>query len=213
MPTHNYKLADGTRVPGVTTVIGRFKEAGPLMDWAWNEGREGRDYRETRQGAADIGTCAHAMVEADIHGIQFDPSPFPPEIAKAAQQPFEAYCKWRDQSRMMPVATEVYLVSETLRVGGCMDAIMVDDQLCVGDWKSSNAIYGDMLIQLAAYRGLWEEAFPDRPLTGGFHLVRFAKDHPDFEHRYFGELEEAWRAFKMMRDLYEIDKGLKKRAR
>ena len=53
MATRVYKTQDGVRVPSVTTVISRFKEAGALMYWAWNEGKEGRDYRETRDAAAD----------------------------------------------------------------------------------------------------------------------------------------------------------------
>jgi len=70
MPAHIYINAKGERVPGVTTIIsgnlGWNKQA--LMYWAWNEGVNGRHYRETSQTAADIGTIAHAMVEADLKG-------------------------------------------------------------------------------------------------------------------------------------------------
>lgn len=35
-PKAGYRLRDGTRVPSVTTVLGRFKEAGGLIHWSWN---------------------------------------------------------------------------------------------------------------------------------------------------------------------------------
>lgn len=63
---HPTYLIDGKRVPSVTTVISRFKESGALMYWCWDQGRQGLDYRQTRDAAADAGTIAHAMVEAFI---------------------------------------------------------------------------------------------------------------------------------------------------
>jgi len=41
------------RIPGTTTVIGRFKESGGLIYWAWDQGQQGLDYRQTRDAAAD----------------------------------------------------------------------------------------------------------------------------------------------------------------
>ena len=69
MPTAKagYYLVDGTRVPSVTTVLGRFKESGPLIHWAWGLGIQGKDYREERDKAADAGTLAHAAVAAWAH--------------------------------------------------------------------------------------------------------------------------------------------------
>lgn len=74
------------------------------------------------------------------------------------------------------------------------------------------AVYGDYLMQLAAYRVLWEEVHPDQPLTGGFHLCRFSKDHGDFAHHYFRELDGAWEMFRHLRAAYDYDRELKKRA-
>ena len=61
-PPQGYFNAAGERIPGTTTIIGRFKESGALVHWAWKLGMEGKDYREVR--AADAGTAAHAMMEA-----------------------------------------------------------------------------------------------------------------------------------------------------
>ena len=37
-PKGGYKL-DGKRVPGTTTIIGRFKDSGGLLYWAFEQGK------------------------------------------------------------------------------------------------------------------------------------------------------------------------------
>jgi hypothetical protein len=215
-PKDGYRLADGTRVPGTTTIIGRFKESGGLMQWAFKQGKEGkRHLYEEAEKAADIGTCAHAMVEAHIKGIAFDRAGYalPDEGWPKAESAFGAYLKWADQTKLVVVDQEMMLISEKHRYGGTPDAIgMIGNELCLLDWKTSNAVYCDYLIQLAAYKQLWEESHPERPLVGGCHLLRFSKEHSDFAHHHFPDLSEAWRQFVLFREAYEIDKALRKRA-
>lgn len=216
-PKGGYKLKNGQKVPGVTTIIGRFKESGGLLHWACEQGKaiergEISSLYDKRDDAADAGTLAHACVEAHIHG-----EPLPPladnAIGKAAQQGYENYLKWAENNRIQVTAQEMELISEEYRFGGCPDALGIDaqGQLCLLDWKTSNGVYQDYLIQLAAYRQLWEENHPNQPITGGFHLCRFAKEHADFTHHYWSELDDAWEQFKLLRQAYDLDKILKKR--
>ena len=74
MPANIYKNKAGERIPGVTTVIGSNLgwSKGGLMHWAWEQGINGLDYRETRDAAANTGTIAHKMVEYEIKGKKFD---------------------------------------------------------------------------------------------------------------------------------------------
>lgn len=103
-PKEGYYLKDGTRVPGVTTIIGRFKESGALIRWAFNQGKEGKDLYETRDKAADIGSAAHAMVEAQINGD--DPHEVlmlltsGPEFTEKAMSAFGAYSKWASMTQL-----------------------------------------------------------------------------------------------------------------
>jgi len=213
-PREGYFLADGKRVPGVTTIIGRFKESGGLIHWAWTEGKEGRDYRETSKAAADAGTLAHAMVEAKIRDLPGpDLDKYPEDVRVKGAAAYGAFLTWADQSRLKVIYAEPKLVSERHRFGGTPDAIIeLDGKLSLGDWKSGNAVYADHLIQIAAYKNLWEEVFPDRPIEGGYHLCRFSKEHGDFAHHFFPNLDEAWEMFLLYRRAYDIDKDLKKRA-
>lgn len=215
-PKSGYFLKDGTKVPGTTTVIGRFKDSGGLMFWAFQQGKAGKaKLYDDAEKAADIGTAAHAMVEAHIKGQTFDRAayPLPAEGWSKAESSFNAYLAWESMTKLKVIEQEMQLVSEQYKFGGTPDAIgLIGNELCLLDWKTSNSVYQDYLIQLAAYRQLWEENHPDRPLTGGFHLLRFAKEHADFAHHYFANLDEAWRQFVLFREAYDIDKILKKRA-
>jgi hypothetical protein len=221
-PKTGYYLKDGTQVPGTTTVIGRFKDSGALMQWAFRQGKEGKaSLYEERDKAASIGTLAHDMVEAYLR----NDGPQPDEVRDAsglsedergkATQAFEAFEQWKDDTGIEIVATEMQLVSERFKYGGTPDAIgrRRDGSLCLLDWKTSNAVHSDYIIQLAAYKQLWDENHPKYPITGGFYLARFSKDHPDFEVRYWSELEEAFDAFVLMRSLYDLDKKIKARCR
>ena len=215
-PKGGYKLKDGSKVPGVTTIIGRFKESGGLLYWACEQGKaiergEISNLYDKRDEAAEAGTLAHLMVEAYINGHTFNVSKYPQAIQNQAQQAFGAYLTWERMTNLKIVVQEMELVSEIYKFGGCPDAIgEIDGELCLVDWKTSNAVYQDYLIQLAAYKQLWEENNPGRPLNG-FHLCRFAKDHGDFAHYYYTELDDAWRQFVLFREAYDLDKLLKKR--
>lgn len=214
-PKAGYFLKDGSRVPGTTTVIGRFKESGGLLQWAFQQGKAGKSHLyEEAEKAADIGTTAHSMVEAHIR--RQDPAAvldaFPGDKDKV-RSAFNAYLDWERMTRLTIVEQEMQLVSEVHRYGGTPDAIgELDGKLVLLDWKTSNSVYQDYLIQLAAYRQLWDENHPERPLTGGNHICRFSKEHGDFAHHYFPDLSDAWRQFVLFREAYEIDKQLKKRA-
>lgn len=214
-PKKGYYLADGKRVPGVTTILSRFKESGGLIHWAWKLGMEGKDYREERDAAADIGTLAHQLVQAEIRGQSPHDVALPDnEAGKPAWNAYIQYQQWAKLNNLEYFSTEVPLVSETCRCGGTPDAVCyINGELSIADWKSANSIYPENLIQLAAYKLLWEEIYPQYPIEGGFHLLRFSKDHGDFHHHRFGELDEAAEAFKLMRELYDIMNTLKKRAK
>lgn len=216
-PRAGYHLADGTKVPGVTTILGRWKESGGLLQWAFKQGQSGaRSLYEERDRAADIGTMAHAMAEEHMRGNDPDAAldAFKPDAdaATKARQAFGSFRKWADGQRGMLVSAEEPLVSEVHRFGGTPDfVIRTPEGLAMGDIKTSNGIYRDHLMQVAAYGIVWNETHPDDPIVAGFHVARFSKDFPDFEHRYFAELEGAARLFVVLRDAYALDLELKRR--
>jgi len=213
MPTTDYRLKDGTKVPGTTTIINASLgwNKGALMHWAWEEGRAGRHYRETREAAADAGTLAHEMVECHIRQIARPVREVTAETRRLAQLSFDAFREWFDGSRIELVETEMHLISEEFRFGGTPDAVgHLKKPLALLDWKTSRGIYADYLIQLAAYEHLWN-ANRDEQITGGIHVCRFDKSTGGFSHHWWPSeaLRPAWRAFQNLRELYDLQKEMK----
>lgn len=214
-PTQGYKNAAGERIPGTTTIISRFKESGGLLQWAFKQGQSGASsLYEKRDQAAEAGTMAHDMIEAFILA---KPQPefvgANPQIAERAANAFAQFREWWELTRIEIIATERSYVSELHQFGGTVDAIGRDTKgrIVLVDWKTSNGVYQDFLVQLGAYALLLEERTPEwKPEA--FHLLRVAKESADFAHHFYGELEDAKSQFLLFRQAYDIDSRLKKRA-
>ena len=211
MPTQIYKTKDGKRVTGVTTIIsgnlGWSKNA--LMYWAWNEGIEGRNYRDTSQKAADIGTIAHAMIEADLKGRKYDSSIIPADMLNKAENAYLAWLEWKDIVGFDLLGSELALVSEEYHYGGCLDIAAIKKVPCIVDLKTSGGVYGDHLIQIAAYGNLYNEHHPDAPIQG-YYLLRLGKEDASFHYHYWPTLPEAWEAFKCLLTLHQLKSMINK---
>lgn len=224
MPTQPYYVEiDGKkkRVPGTTTVISNVslgsKEG--LLVWANRLGQQGIDHRDARNKAADDGTCAHDMVEAFVKGNTFDADKYPPDVVDRATPAFEAFRAWLKNSRLVPYKSEIPLVSERYRYGGTIDLVFTDEdgRIVLGDLKTGK-LRDNHLLQLAAYSNLWEENFPDEPVTGGYYILSVIRgsddDNPDmpvmFHNHHWSNLDLPWKMFLKCRELYEDHKILRK---
>ncbi|HKJ75037.1 MAG TPA: hypothetical protein VKA19_13060 [Alphaproteobacteria bacterium] len=209
-----YKDSAGKRLPSVTTILSRFKESGGLLYWANQAGLDGKTLDEARMPAATAGTMAHDLVEAHINKRELPELQGDADTVAKARSAFNTYLKWAEMNNLEIKHTEVSLVSEWHRYGGRLDAIGVSgNELIMLDWKTSNAVYPDYILQLAGYKILWEENYPDHPIVGGFHLCRFAKEEGDFSHHYFPALDFEAETFLAMRELYDKVKKVEKRVK
>lgn len=212
MPRVIYKDKDGKRVPSVTSILSRFKDSGGLLYWANQKGLDGKTLEEARAPEANAGTLAHDMVEGELNKRKVK-MPDDKKIVAKAKKAFDAYIKWQDMTALKVMHTEVSLVSDKYKVGGRLDAVgVVGNEQVLVDWKTGG-VYSDHILQLAAYKLIWEENYPDQPLVGGAHLCSFNKDTGDFSHKWFGDLEYEVETFILMREMYtrvkEVDKRVK----
>lgn len=213
-----YKNAEGGRLPSVTTILGRFKDSGPLMFWAFGQGKaaergEIKRLYDKRDEAAEIGTVAHEMAEAHIHGI--DPMSLlasydnlGEEGRGQAIQAFEMFKRWCEIAKVEWLHTEVPLISERLQVGGTIDAVArVGGRLAIVDFKTSKGIYSDYWVQVATYADFWQEVHGEE--IEEIHILRFGKEKPDFEHQFRLEWSKEAEAFRLMTYLYGLLKAIK----
>jgi hypothetical protein len=213
MPAIIYKNKDKKRVPSVTTVLKNLGEnKGALMHWAWKEGSEGRDYRDSRNQAADIGTYSHLWISADIKGEPFDIDKIDcsDEQRASVQSCYEAWRVWRDSVKFEMVASEESLVSEEHQYGGTLDICMAMGTHAVMDLKTAKGAYLDMLIQISAYRQLWNENHPDQRIDCGY-LLLLGKQEGSFKYNYYTQkqMDAGFAAFKLLRDLHPMVPKLK----
>jgi hypothetical protein len=202
-----YRNAAGVRLPSVTTVINKLKEADGMIYAAWKLGSEGKDYKAEWADKANSGTLAHSLA----HNEEVDLSKYPEDIVTKAKMAHSNYLKWFNQSKLECEASEISLVCECHQTGGTIDDVWIHEgERSIGDLKTGK-IYYSHLIQVACYRHLWEVNHPDKPINGGFHLLHFDKETADFGHNHFSNLDDAWEAFIHFRALYDITNKLKER--
>jgi len=220
-PKAGYTNLEGKKLPSVTTIMSRFKDSGGLLYWAFEQGKLAQQgviakLYDNAEKAANIGTLAHSMVEKFVNGEDHMEviKTVELEAATKALNAFQMFRDWHEQTNIEIIShyQEIQLVSERYQYGGTPDAIgKFKDKLILLDWKTSNAIYTDYMLQLAAYAILWEENRGEK--IEGFYLCRFSKDFPDFATHYFDELELAKKQFLLLRECYDNDKQLAKRVR
>lgn len=170
---HSYKDANGTRVPGVTTIIGDGVPKPALINWAanatadaalnrWDElgamppakrlkELQGARYAE-KDAAARRGTEVHAAAEQLVAG---KPVQVPEEIAGHV----EAYARFLDEFKVEAIHVEFSCVSYKWGYAGTADlfaSLTLPDKGRVKmlmDLKTTRSgIYGETALQLAAYR-------------------------------------------------------------
>lgn len=224
------------RPPSVTTVLGKtLDKSGPLCGWTANQvllvckgailpgvaydeiyleevwRRAKRSYRDVKQEAADIGTEVHRRLEAIFRAGDAQS-----EISSATSRPevencVRAGCDWLQQHSVKRVCVERRIFSRKYKYTGTLDKLAyVDGVLSLIDWKSSNGIYEDYLLQTSAYQGAYEEETSAR--IERRILVRLGKFDGAFEVHEFNTRKLFKQHYSTFLAALKLYKGLKEMA-
>ena len=201
-----YKLADGIRVPGVTTVLGVLAKPA-LIRWANKMGLEGIDTTKYVHELAKIGTLIHYMVECHLAGREPDLRNYCPNEMEKAQIGFDKFLEYDKQHTIEPILLEASLVSP-LGFGGTVDFFgLVDGEFTIMDFKTGKAIYPEHLTQAVAYAEL-AKAY-DHPVDQVL-ILRIGRDEGEgFEVRNVTGYEDHWQLFKHCLAIHGLKKVLK----
>ena len=205
MPTGDY-IINNKKLPSVTTIIGRFKNAIGLIIWSNQLGLKGLNYFDELKNAGNIGTNLHDLAELAILKKDYQ-LPEDPTVLHC----FNQFLEWWDNLTCEVIWTEKKFISEKLMFGGCPDLLVKKDgKYILVDLKTSKSLYSDFVIQLGSYKFLVEENMDieiDRAV-----IVRFPKDDDDTEIRKFTkeELAVGLKQFKLLRKAFDLDKDLNK---
>lgn len=226
-----YLNARGEKVPGTTTVCGRFKDSGALLWWANQVGlgerdcdeqepcrhcgrRKGKTHREAMNKAADVGTYAHALIDERVKGTPVDPDLYAHLTSEQLDQAgdcLEAFDRWFASYDVEIIETEFRIVSEQYQFGGMFDALWrVGGKLALGDWKTSKGLYADYLAQVAGGYLLCVEELDLWGPVDEVHLIRISKDIASFHHHSWPRksLQPAIDYFVTIRKAFDQAKAL-----
>ena len=202
-----YRMKNGDKVPGVTTVLGVLAKPA-LIHWAWDLGIQQIDYRKYRDTLADIGTLAHYMVQCDLSGEKPDLATYSPEQIDLAENALIKFYEWRRENTVEPVLIEAALVSE-LGFGGTIDLLaLVNGILTLVDFKTSKAIYPEMITQLAAYHYLLGEHGYKPKAVRILRIGRREDEGFEEQRRTPKELSAHWKLFKHCLEIYNLKKQI-----
>ena len=203
-----YRLADGTRVPSVTTYLSVLGKPA-IIHWAWKMGCEGLDYRKVRDEAGEIGTLAHYLIMCQLKGMEPDVTEYSEDIQTRAATCLVKFDAWMKEHIVEPVLVEEYLVSEIYGFGGTSDFYgLVDGVPTLVDFKTSGGIYEDYFPQVAAYEVLLKES---GYLVDNVRILRIGRNEDEgFEDQTITNREPAWELFLHCQAIYELKKQIKK---
>lgn len=165
---HRYTL-DGRSVPGVTTLLSKGLPKPALPRWAAKTAAEyvadnlevlnSLPDRESviatvkqspwtqRDRAAVRGTDVHAIAEELIHGREA-------EVPDMLTGYVDGYVRFLDEWQPEPILTERPIGNRHWWYAGTFDVILrlPNGEILLMDWKTSKGVYGEVALQLAAYR-------------------------------------------------------------
>jgi hypothetical protein len=228
-----YHLADGTQVPGGSTISKIGDDAGALIHWAWKLGCEGKNYRDVSKQACDIGTLAHFYIECFLNNQVADLSDYTQEERDKALVCYHKFLEWWETQDLEVVATEIQLVNELYRYGGTIDLIAKrkNGDHVLMDFKTSKKIGDSYWRQAAGYAALWNHnkapndvvyeniirsigTDPNTPFSSNrikdHAIVRIGKEEEgDFEVVWKDDLSKEWFVFQKQINLYWAMKAAK----
>ncbi len=170
---HLYFL-DGSkqRIISATTLLKQywapFDPEGVVARWydSWQRKPSSKYYGMSREAileswkdtsAADLGTAMHGQIERHLRAMPFEPGWTweSPEL--------KAYARFREDTQVWlePVATEMVVFDETLRLCGSIDLVArnkITGELVLGDWKRAKKTISNKALPYRGQKGLMDVA-------------------------------------------------------
>ncbi len=220
-PKRHQYLVNGEVFPSVTQILSIIDKSGPLVSWAANitvkyiqsnlQEKEGRifvggielsamnaskilqrakkEHSIIKNDAADIGRAAHAEIEKMIRTGEA-PTTMDPRVCNAVK----AYMAWAAENAFLPQFSERRVCLISHKVAGTVDCVgQLRGKRVLIDFKTSNSIYPEMELQVAAYVKAWEETYGSA--IEDVKILRIGKDKAEFECHSVDHIDQLYSVF------------------
>ena len=234
---HIYSVA-GKQVYGVTNIIGVLAKPA-LIFWASNMAAEYAQsnlqpgkaldeiqiknlvegirtaHRIKKEMAADIGTIGHQWI-ANYIKARLEKKPLPKKpINEELKAGIEGFFKWAKENKIVLAKSEQKIYSKKYKFAGTYDLeALIGGKKTIIDFKFSNAIYDEYVLQASAYLKAREEEL-QKEYSGGVKILRLSKQKNDiapFEVRNINreEVDRYFRIFLYCLGIYRFQMENKK---
>jgi len=171
-------------------------------------------HTDIRDNAGAIGNSAHSGIQRWINqgiadGYMSEDIIFfaPPNCDTRAIAAMRSVQKLFKEKNIIPIASEI-IVGDILFSAGQLDFLCFwDGDLCLVDWKSSNQVSQEYILQVVGYLKFWES------MTGikikKAKIAHISKDSDKYTIYKVPNFGKAWKAFKQICHVYDwkIDKS------
>ncbi|KKL46413.1 hypothetical protein LCGC14_2345790, partial [marine sediment metagenome] len=162
--------------------------------------------RRKKEDAADIGTETHGIIESILDGGK-------PDVPDVLTQVIESFKAFWSQANLEIIDAEVMVYSAEHRYAGTIDFVASNKttgQRWILDWKTSNGLYKETTLQLAAYGHAYDEMHGgNSPWGVGLMAVRLGKDYPAFETKQVTNPTEAFTGFRACQGIRQWIKDMR----
>lgn len=156
---NRYFDSQGKSLPGATTVLQVLSKP-QLIEWSYQCGLKGIDYKTIRDSSAARGTVIHDCIEACLLSTEFpDMSKFSSGDCGIILKAVQEFKMWLDKQKGFKVIdVELVMSSDKLGYGGTLDLYCIHNgKKSIIDFKTSKAVYLEHYLQQASYKLLKEE--------------------------------------------------------
>lgn len=204
-----YYTKNGELTVGVTTALSVLSKPS-LINWAWNCGLKGEDYKKVRDVGGEVGTITHLLTTSELQNVVPDLKEFRQNDIDSATLCLNSFHEWRKGHTLEVIHVEKPLVSEKYRYGGTPDFLgYVNGELELIDFKSSNGIWNDYYYQVAAYHNLERENGYEQLKKA--RILRFSKgNNVEFEDRLVTSFSKEFDLFLHCLAIYNLLKDMRR---
>lgn len=157
LDARGYYSESGEFYPSVTTVLSSYPKGYGYYEWLKTNGSDSDTILEE---AGKRGTAVHNLTEHYDNGLEvslLNEDGFP-AYAMAEWSMLEKYIEFRSRFKFEVLHNEMNMVSSKYKLGGTLDRVIeLNGKTYILDIKTSNNIWKQYYIQLAAYKKMFEE--------------------------------------------------------
>lgn len=159
MPDSRYYRRNGEYYPSITYVLQSYPKGIHFENWLKQVGYSSEYIVKKAQ---EEGTLTHELIESYLNGEELNflsPTGYP-QYDPTVWQMLLRFVDWWEEYKPKLVEAEVHLFSDELKVAGTTDLVcIIDHELWIIDFKTSNHIHTTYELQVAAYAQCYKECF------------------------------------------------------